>query len=408
MKIFQFILLSIVSIVLHSQDTMMLELAEDELDWVKNEVRLIQSNLVLTERKSYLQELVDLVYVDTNAPEDAIAVLAAAGSLEGLEDKLGEYQVYSDQIVGFDISTDSLDEEVVTVMIESTDFMFVPDYAFVGEEVKVFDESRFWLIKKLKSYDDAYSDRVIGVFLKSEPRRKDFPTRLLECINYYDAITKDVPHEIDVEYTMEPIRVNLDTLTEVEKREVLNNALSTKVASFCGADQTSMNQEVLIYKLSAELREWGIFVRSLLNVISDNVSRASDDPRSSALREKHYFNMRKVGIDPWKLLLGSLLKYEGKNNRGIYVHRTWIPALIFDMEIEKYFEEVLSYVKDEELDYVNRYELLWLAAAFVRYSKDQEQYERLLEALFNSIKSFPAEIQQIICQRIFGREYSRC
>lgn len=402
------VVLMILSLLVNSQETTILELSEDEISWIKNKVMELDKSSIQERQHSNLQGLVDLVYIETNNPKEVMGHLSKMSSIGELGEKYPEYKIYRNQIAAFKVYNDTLNREAVKLMVESTDLLFMPDYSFVGEEINVLRKGRFWLFKTLQSYEDNYSNKILGVYVREEPKRRLFPTILDGHINYYRRLTQDVPDRQERKYTLDPLSVNLDTLTIEEKEETLNDALNTRVVSFCGQDNTSMNQEILIYKLSAELKNWGVFIRSLLNVVSDNVSRASDDPRSSAMREKYYYNMRTLGIDPWSLLLGGYIDYEGKRDNGIFVARQLIPALIFDLEIEKYFNEVLGYVYNHELDYVNRYRMIRLAATFTQYSQEQEQHDRLVEKLYESISAFPTDIQRIICQRIFGRESSRC
>jgi len=183
--------------------------------------------------------------------------------------------------------------------------------------------------------------------------------------------------------------VNIDTLDFEQKIDILKQIQSKKIISFCGSDNRSLSNEILKYKLAAATKNYNVFIRSLINIISDNIGRLVDDNISMNNRTKYIFNVNDININSNDFYFGGYFRYINENEERSSLILSSLNKILNTTENENGLNEILKITNNKELDLYNRYSFLILAHRLNKSSNSKEMYESNLIKINNAAELFP-------------------
>ncbi len=155
-----------------------------------------------------------------------------------------------------------------------------------------------------------------------------------------------------------------ESLTEqfVSKEISLSLKRSRRVFGMCSQDQRPRLHALEIARLSAETTNWSVFLRSHLDIMNDNFSRATDGSYAEPGRSTYIKELESLDIAVKDLLLGISFRIDEPSENHYYGHnRRTARAIAESSDPEFYLQEIYRAIEDPELDLYNRLCMTYLA-----------------------------------------------
>ncbi len=143
-----------------------------------------------------------------------------------------------------------------------------------------------------KQIDDwKFKKPAIAVSLYKKDKK--FKQLLNDALNYAEKYSLTNEDLEDIAYSTIP------------KNRTLNLLRQSQTIGTCSFDERPLAQLKRIAMLAAETADWGLFIRSTLNVLNDNVSRVAQSNIASNNRKTYIEELAKLDLDLNLMLLGS-------------------------------------------------------------------------------------------------------
>ncbi|MCE7991689.1 MAG: hypothetical protein HEP71_06910 [Roseivirga sp.] len=181
-------------------------------------------------------------------------------------------------------------------------------------------------------------------------------------------------------------------LTEkyLSKERALALKRSRIVVGTCSMDDRPRLHALEIARLSAETTDWSIFLRSHLDLMNDNFSRASDGSYAWESRSTYIKELESLGIGVRDLLFGATLHtdhpaenhYQGSNRRTAR-------AIVESQNPVAYVNSILEAIEDKELDLYNRMCMTYLILNYFQQSEENRtEQKRAAKAAIETLPDF--------------------
>ena len=179
--------------------------------------------------------------------------------------------------------------------------------------------------------------------------------------------------------------------------KLLDQMRSTRVIGNCSMDGRPREHAVNIALLSAETTNWGVFLKSHLDIMNDRFDRISDGSYAWAQRKTYIKEIEDLHINVNDLLIGISLRIENKAKNHYYGSIGRVGRAISESENREEFETtILSMIEDSELDNYNRVISYFLFISYNNYLENEDDQKENLIKLKKSIKSLPSYLSNKI------------
>lgn len=173
----------------------------------------------------------------------------------------------------------------------------------------------------------------------------------------------------------------------ISKERALNLMRYNQQIGTCSFDNGPIEQQKRMARLAAKIPDWGVFIKSFLNVMNDNVSRVANSNIASEGRKTYIEELQKLDLDVKTLLLGSNMRIADTLNEHYFSDGSKV-AKAFSVleEADKDFFEatVEGLIQDERLDPFNKlhfYNTLINYHYFLEDSSRKQEVAQKLEKL---------------------------
>lgn len=280
-------------------------------------------------------------------------------------------------------------------VVEFEEFDLQSDYGFsiTSEDLSLYQKD--FTNKWLWEYDEksSYTDESLTAFYFPENFKSiAIPQKYAQMIGYSDCMIDTTTRKFkdNLESGWVNIPNNWTSLPMNEKAKLLDKLRSTKVIGGCSMDNRPREHAVNIALLSAETYNWEVFLKAHLDIMNDRFDRLSDGSYAWAERNTYIKELEELNINISDLILGISFRIENPATNHYYGSIGRIGRALSEtknrIEIEN---ELLSIVKDTELDNYNRLIFYFLFKNYNYYIKDEKLKKENSEKLANAAATLP-------------------
>lgn len=181
----------------------------------------------------------------------------------------------------------------------------------------------------------------------------------------------------------------------LSKDDALLLKRSRLVTGVCSQDRRPRHHAMKICMLAAETAHWEIFLRAHLDIMNDRFARHTDGSYAQAGRKTYLRELEALNINATDLLLGTSFSVAHVSNRHYWasIQRTG-RALADASNKDALEEQILSFVRDPNLDPLNRFLMAYLFKNYNHNLDDTVRQKNNECKITEAVKTFP-EIAQL-------------
>jgi hypothetical protein len=181
------------------------------------------------------------------------------------------------------------------------------------------------------------------------------------------------------------------------KADALDMKRSRRVRGMCSMDQSPRYHALNIAMLSAETVNWQIFLRAHLNIMNDRFDRASDGSWAWAGRNTYIKELEELNLEVQELLLGISFRMENPVEKHYYGSIGRLGRALAETKNRAQLEDqLISVIKDTELDAYNRLLIHYLYLNYIYYLPEKKARFASLAKLEEADKTLPDNIRSRI------------
>lgn len=181
----------------------------------------------------------------------------------------------------------------------------------------------------------------------------------------------------------------------ISKEEALNLIRNNQKVGSCSYDNSPNEQLKQIARLSADIGNWSVFIKSFLNVINDYTDRTASSNIAEQTRRTHIEELSKLDININKLLLGSNIKVYDTINKHYFSSSNKVGKAYasLNQKYQKQFEEkVINILKNKKIDAFNKLNFYNTLISYRFYISNTIHKEKITKKIDTVIKHLPYEI----------------
>jgi hypothetical protein len=176
----------------------------------------------------------------------------------------------------------------------------------------------------------------------------------------------------------------------VSKADALEMKRNRRVYGQCSMDERPRYHALNIAMLSAETVNWQIFLRAHLNIMNDRFDRVSDGSWAWGKRQTYIKELEELNIEVQELLLGISFRIENPVEKHYYGSISRLGRALAETKNRIQLEDqLLSVIKDNELDAYNRMLMHYLYLNYIYYLPEKEARFTSLAKLEQADKTLP-------------------
>lgn len=176
----------------------------------------------------------------------------------------------------------------------------------------------------------------------------------------------------------------------VSKADALEMKRNRRVYGNCSMDQSPRFHALNIAMLSAETVNWQVFLRAHLNIMNDRFDRMSDGSWAWAGRNTYIKELEELNIEVQELLLGISFRIENPVEKHYYGSIGRLGRALAETKNRVQLEDqLLTVIKDNELDAYNRMLIHYLYLNYIYYLPEKEARFASLAKLEEADKTLP-------------------
>ncbi len=252
-------------------------------------------------------------------------------------------------------------------------------YAEITNKPKRSKDQDFLVFQKeLDKWEDQRSGLADSLYANDS----HFKDLLIQALNYAESEKKS---NGELEYF---------TSNLISKKRALNLMRFNQQVGSCSFDNGPIIQQKRMSKLAAEIPNWGVFIKSFLNVMNDNVSRIANSNIASNSRKTYIEELSELKLDINKLLLGSNMRIDNSNEShyssdGAKIGKAFSALSKND---QTYFEKnVEEIIQDKKVDAFNKLHFYNTISYYQYFLKDSVKKQEL-ELKIKSLEEHMPEI----------------
>ncbi|MEC7783423.1 MAG: hypothetical protein VYB38_08440 [Bacteroidota bacterium] len=185
----------------------------------------------------------------------------------------------------------------------------------------------------------------------------------------------------------------------ISKKRALKLMRQNRQVGTCSFDNSPIIQQKRIASLASKTKNWDLFIKSLLNVMNDNVSRNANNNIASNFRKTYIEELAKLNLDIDKILLGSNVRIEDATRKHYFSDGSKIAKAYANLNSDKqqYFENrTFEIIKDEEIDAFNKLHFYNTLKNYHYFIKDSLKKTELEKDIQNLVPLLPIELKSRI------------
>lgn len=185
----------------------------------------------------------------------------------------------------------------------------------------------------------------------------------------------------------------------ISKKRALKLMRQNRQVGTCSFDNSPIIQQKRIASLASKTKNWDVFIKSLLNVMNDNVSRNANNNIASNFRKTYIEELAKLDLDIDKILLGSNVRIEDATRNHYFSDGSKIAKAYANLNSDKqeYFEnKTFEIIKDEEIDAFNKLHFYNTLKNYQYFIKDSLKKTELEKDIQNLVPLLPIELKSRI------------
>ena len=281
------------------------------------------------------------------------------------------------------------------MMAKVKHFDLSSDYGYEIQltSVAAYDE-RFrgkWLYHRYDNTKD-YGKRLTAFYFPHEFESAPLPPRLASAISYADCMVDTTVTKFKEGANTgwaEDLPRNWRRRSKHKQEALLEEMRSTKVVGFCSMDDSPRIHAMNIALLSAETANWGVFLKSHLDIMNDRFERMSDGSYAQASRKTYIRELEQLDIDVLALITGISLRIENPSTNHYYGSISRLGRALSETTDHQALEKwLLSIIADANVDDHNRLIFYFLYKNYLYYL-DSEQKEQNEQKLGHAIRQLP-------------------
>lgn len=180
---------------------------------------------------------------------------------------------------------------------------------------------------------------------------------------------------------------NYHSLSHKEKTELLEEMRSTRVVGMCSMDSSPRVHAKDIAVLAAETVNWGVFLRSHLDIMNDKFHRVSDGSYAYERRNTYIKELEEINIDVVSLLIGTSLRIQNPPRNHYYanVGRTG-RAIAESEDLDQFEKTIIALIGSTKLDLFNRLIMVYLYETIINFTEDESAKKEMTKKI-EAVKS---------------------
>lgn len=269
----------------------------------------------------------------------------------------------------------------------------------VNETPNLSENIRHKWVYDYSEKSEYWNESVSAFYFKKGFTSKKLPEQYAKMLGYTDCMIDTTAVKFKEEAVSGYIKMpkKWRKFSSKKKMKLLDDLRKIKVFGTCSMDNGPRIHALNIALLSAETVNWKIFLRSHLDILNDNFERASDGSYAWGARKTYIKELEAMNINVKDLILGISLRVENPAKNHYYGSISRIGRAISESkESRKISKEILSMVRDNELDYYNRVLAYFLYRNYNYYQKDKTTKQQNSVALKKAIQTLPEFIRSKI------------
>ncbi|MEY8760696.1 hypothetical protein [Chryseobacterium tongliaoense] len=183
---------------------------------------------------------------------------------------------------------------------------------------------------------------------------------------------------------------NWQKLSHAEKEELLDDMRSKQVVGGCSQDSSPRIQGINIALLSAETANWGVFLKSHLDIMNDRFERVSDGSYAWEARQTYIKELEELDINVFDLIFGITFRIENAEKNHYYGDVGRLGRAISESkDRDLFFSQIRHMIEDENLDDYNRIISYFLYINCNHYTKNEREKKINTAKLYDSFRKLP-------------------
>jgi hypothetical protein len=282
-----------------------------------------------------------------------------------------------------------------TEIVEIEHFDLNSDYGFSiqSEDISLYEHD--FKGKWLFEYNEIshYSNQKLNSFFLLENfETKELPKKYSLMIGYSDCLidTNTTKFKDTIEDGWVELPKKWNSFNKKMKVKLLDEMRSTRVIGSCSQDSRPREHAMNIALLSAETYNWEIFLKAHLDIMNDRFERMSDGSYAWEQRNTYIKELEELNINVTDLILGILFRIENPASNHYYGSIGRVGRALSETKNRSEIEnEIISIIKDTNLDYYNRLLFYFLFKNYNYNIKDEKIKKENNEKLTNAIATLP-------------------
>jgi hypothetical protein len=235
-------------------------------------------------------------------------------------------------------------------------------------------------------------ESVIAFYFPDEFKSVPLDMKYNRQIGYSDCLIDTVAtkYKEHLEQGWVELPKNWQDLSDKKKEKLLDEMRSTRVIGGCSMDSRPREHAMNIALLSAETTNWGVFLKSHLDIMNDRFERVSDGSYAFGQRKTYIKELEELDINVQDLLIGISLRVENPTENHYYGSIGRLGRAISESEHKEAFKkQILSMIEDQQLDDYNRVLSYYLFLNFNSYLDNENEKKGNAVLLEKAVKTLP-------------------
>lgn len=179
----------------------------------------------------------------------------------------------------------------------------------------------------------------------------------------------------------------------LSKRKALALKRSRRVMGMCSQDDSPRRHAREIAVLSAESRDWDVFLRAHLDIMNDRFERVSDGSYAWGRRNTYLRELEGLGMDLSDLMFGIAFDIQGAATNRYRGRIDRLGRAIAEAtDRHELLERASGMIRDESLDAHNRILMFFLYLNAVNHQKSADTKRTLLTRLRGVVGDLPSPL----------------
>ncbi len=256
-----------------------------------------------------------------------------------------------------------------------------------------------WSHNEKTSYS---SESVYAFYFPSGMVSQPLPPKYARMVGYADCLidTTTAKFKAKTEDGWMRLPDNLNTLSEEQKKALLDSMRGTRVVGACSMDSRPRTHAANIAILSAEINYWEVFLKAHLDIMNDRFDRVVDASYAWAGRKTYIKELEELNIQVSDLIMGTVFRIGNPVQNHYYADVSRVGRALAEAGNRDSLELLmLSIIADPELDAYNRLIFYFLFSNYNYYLTDEKRQAENTEKLAQAKATLPDYVRKRLVEK---------